>query len=89
MEALGSAIIFLNPAVVPVVLYEYLFCHLTRDQLRSPARRKAQGLLSMFVTLGTMGHRLWPNNLDMTSSSSGKTVGELAPHTRDDPTTPG
>jgi hypothetical protein len=37
MEAIGSVIIILNPATDPTVSYEYLFCHLTSNQLRPPA----------------------------------------------------
>jgi hypothetical protein len=40
MDASGPVIIFLNPVVVYAVSYEYLFCHLTRDRLRPPARWK-------------------------------------------------
>jgi hypothetical protein len=39
-------------------------------------------------TPGTVGHWLWPNNLDMTGSSSCKMVGNYTPRTRDGPTTP-
>jgi hypothetical protein len=68
MEALRPIITSLNPATVPAVSYEYLFCLPSSDRLRPPARRKAQGLLSGSCTLGTVGRWLWPNNLDMTSS---------------------
>jgi hypothetical protein len=32
MEALSPIITLPNPAVVPTVSYEYLFCHLTSDR---------------------------------------------------------
>jgi hypothetical protein len=35
-----------NPAAVPIVTYEYLFCFPLSDRLRPPTQRKAQGLLA-------------------------------------------
>jgi hypothetical protein len=57
-----------NCMVVPTITYEYLFCLLSSERLRPPARRKAWGLLLGSYTLGTAGHRLWPKNLDMIGS---------------------
>jgi hypothetical protein len=53
-----------NPTSVPIVSYEYLFCHLTSDRLRPPVRQKARRLLSGFCPLGTAGHRLRLTNMD-------------------------
>jgi hypothetical protein len=58
----------LNPAEVPTVTYEYMFCPLLSDQLWPPDRRRAWGLLSRSRTLGTMSHLLWLKILDTTSS---------------------
>jgi hypothetical protein len=68
MEALSLLITPSNPVAVPAVPYEYLFCHPSSDRLWPLARRKTQGLLLGSCTLGTVGHRLRPNNLDMTGS---------------------
>jgi hypothetical protein len=47
----------LNPAVVPAVSYEYLFCLPSSEWLHPPARWKVQRLLLKSCTLGTAGHR--------------------------------
>jgi hypothetical protein len=46
-----------NPAVVPTVIYEYLFCLPSSERLWPPTQWKAWGLLSGSCT---PGHRLWP-----------------------------
>jgi hypothetical protein len=76
MEALGPVIIFLNPMVVLAVSCEYLCCHPSSGQLWPPDRWKARGQLSGSCTLGTTGHQLHPDNLDMTGSSSSKMTRE-------------
>jgi hypothetical protein len=50
----------LNPAIVPIVTYEYLVCLPQREWLWPPARRKARDLLSGPCTLGIMGRWWWP-----------------------------
>jgi hypothetical protein len=68
MEALSPIITPANPMVAPTVSYEYLFYHPSSEQLRPPAQWKAWGLLLGSDTPGMVGHRLWPNNLDMIGS---------------------
>jgi hypothetical protein len=53
-----------NPAEVPAVTYEYLFCPLLSDQLQPPARWRARGLLSGSNTPGILGHQLRTKILD-------------------------
>jgi hypothetical protein len=48
----------LNPAAVPTVSYEYLFCLPSSEWLWLPARRKDWGLLSGSCTPGTAGCQL-------------------------------
>jgi hypothetical protein len=50
-----------NPAVVPVVTYEYLFCLPSSE--RPPAIRSTESLGATFRVLypGTVGRQLWPN----------------------------
>jgi hypothetical protein len=79
MGALGPIVIFPNLAAIPTVPCEYLSCHPTGDQLWPPALRKARGLLLGSCTPGTMGHRLWPNKLDTTDSTSSQTTGAEYP----------
>jgi hypothetical protein len=79
----------LNPAAVLVVTYEYLFCLSSSERPQPPARWKSQGLLSRYCTLGTTGHRVWPNKSGYDPvPSSGKQLGNHIPCTRYDPTTP-
>jgi hypothetical protein len=68
MHTLSPTTTPLNPAMVPTISYEYLFCHPSSDQLRPPSRWKTRGLLSGFCTSGTTGRRLRPSNLDTISS---------------------
>jgi hypothetical protein len=56
-----------NPAAVPVVTYEYLFCLPSSEWPRPLSRPVAQGLLSGSCTPCIMGHWLWlKRNLDTT-----------------------
>jgi hypothetical protein len=77
----------MNPAVIPIVTYEYLFCLPSSERLRPPARRKAQGLLSGSCT---MDCRLWQkkSKYGLVPSSS-KRLGNQVPYTGYGPTTPG
>jgi hypothetical protein len=72
----STTILSPNPTKVPTVTYEYLFCPPSSDQLRPPAQRRAQGLLSGSSTSGTAGCRLQPKILDTTGSLKQKMVGE-------------
>jgi hypothetical protein len=69
-----------NPAVVPVVTYEYPFFLPSCDRPRPPAQWKARGLLSGSYTLGTVGHWLWPkkSRYDLVLTS-GKRLGNQVP----------
>jgi hypothetical protein len=57
-----------NPVEAPIVTYEYLFCPPLSDRLHSPARRRAQGLLSGSSTPGITGHWLQLKILDTAGS---------------------
>jgi hypothetical protein len=65
-----------DPAMAPIVTYEYLCCLPSSERLRPPARRKARGLLSGSYTPGTVCHRLQPKILDMTGSLEQQMTGE-------------
>jgi hypothetical protein len=66
----------LNPAEVPTVTYEYLFCPPSSDQLRPPAQWRARGLLSGSSTPGTVGCQLQPKILDTVDSLQWQMAGE-------------
>jgi hypothetical protein len=57
-----------NPAMVPILSYENIFCLPSSEWHWPPVRWKTRGLLSGSCTSGTIGHRLQPKNLDTTGS---------------------